>query len=217
MNVLAAAWIGAGCPVTSRATSVGSCARCATVADLVPAAAVVSRTFTAYDTWIQPGGRGLCVVCAWGYTTVSLRAVAHEVTRRPPTIRELSRTAANDILKAGPLGHDRAITVPLRPGRKHIVPSAAWGRVNTDDAQLPWTADDAHRLRLVDELRGHGFGSRMLAAPAPAYQVMKAIAPAHWEQILHAWASLNPWRAPESPWLPLALNVSTPTRSTEDR
>jgi hypothetical protein len=36
--------------------------------------------------------------------------------------------------------------VPLRPGRKHLLPTATWGHVTVDDAQLPWSTTDTARL-----------------------------------------------------------------------
>jgi len=213
MNVLTAAWISAGtsagAPAASQST--GRCARCATSAPLVPVRDVVSKVFTGFDGWADPAGRGLCAACAWGYSTPSLRAVPHLVTREPATMRELGRAEAGALLTTGALGADSALVVPLRPGRKHILPTAAWGRVTVDDAQLPWTDHEAHLLGVVVRLRDLGFGSRMLAEPAPAFQVMTGLDPALWGEVMTVWSELAPWRVPAGPWLPLALHLTIPT------
>jgi hypothetical protein len=214
MDVLTAAWIGSGAPVTDRATAgLGACARCGTAGDLVPARSVISRSFTGFDGWLSPAGPGLCRVCSWGYATAGLRAGAHLITRTPATVQALTRDQAGAVLTS-PLAADRALVVPLRPGRKHVLPDAVWGRVSVDDAHLPWGEHDAALLQLVIDLRGKGFGSRMLAEPAPPYPVLQTLPRGCWRPVLQAWEQLASWRAPDSPWLPLALHVTLPTSDT---
>jgi hypothetical protein len=107
------------------------------------------------------------------------------------------------------LAPDVALAVPLRPGRKHVLPAAAWGRVTTGDACLSWTCADAARLAVMARLRRQGFGSRMLAAPAPAFGVLRRLAPDHWPQVTRDWEALRPWRE-RRPWLDLALRLPAP-------
>ncbi|GAA5033191.1 hypothetical protein GCM10023317_84890 [Actinopolymorpha pittospori] len=210
MNVLTAAWIGTGAPPAT-STTTGTCARCAAFGDLVPARLRISKQFTGFDGWANSAGRGLCQACAWAYSTPALRSVPHLVTRDPATMQQLARGEADVLLRSGALGSDLALVVPLRPGRKHILPTACWGRVSIDDAQLPWSDQDAERLRVLVTLRGLGFGSRMLEEPAPPFRVMKTLRPAQWSWALQGWEQLAFWRAPDNPWLPLALHVTTPT------
>lgn len=214
MSVLAAAWAAAGSPAAA-GTMDGACARCGAAARLVPVRTAVSKQFTAFDRWADPCGAGLCAGCAWGYTTAALRAGAHLVTRLPPTLTAVGRAGAAGRLLAGPLRPDAALIVPLRPGRKHLLPDAPWGRVAVDDAAVPWSAGDARRLRAVRELRGLGFGSRMLAAAAPAFQVLARLPAARYGEVLGLWAELDPWRVPGSPWLGLAIHITTPMKEEQ--
>lgn len=207
MNVLTAAWAGAGSP-TPPTVGVGSCARCAQVAALVLARSVVSKVFTGYDDWVCPSGTGLCPACAWGYATASLRGTAHLITRDPATLDGAGRQGVYALLTAGALGPDVAVVVPLRPGRKHLLPGATWGRVTLDDAQLPWTTQDAHRLGAVAELRAHGFGTRMLTQSCPPFSVLRRLPRRAWPHVMATWQTVDIWRVPASPWLPLALHIT---------
>jgi len=65
MDVLTAAWAAHGRPPIKGLSAAGECARCGR-ADLgaVATRAVVSKTFTGYDGWLNPCGAGLCPVCA---------------------------------------------------------------------------------------------------------------------------------------------------------
>jgi hypothetical protein len=67
------------------------------------------------------------------------------------------------------VGTDTAVVVPLRPGRKHLLPDARWDTATVDDAQLIWTSVDAHRLAVMRRLRAHGFSESMLCDDSPAY------------------------------------------------
>lgn len=217
MDVLTAAWVGAGSPSPHAAPLTGECSHCRSPDHLVPVRAVVSKQFTGFDGWANPSGRGVCPGCAWGYSTVELRAGAHLVTRDPPTLSRLDRAAVADLMRLGPLNADRALVVPLRPGRKHLLPAAVWGRVSVEDVDLSWSDQEVHRLRQVDRLRALGFGSRMITAPAPPFQVMKTLAPRRFRQALDAWGQLEPWRQPGNPWMALAVHITTPTTTKESR
>lgn len=218
MNVLNAAWKSAGAPDRDSAHvgNVGRCARCATDGDLTPVREVLSKVFTGFEGWFHPGGRGLCAACSWGYSNKALRAVPHLISRDPASMRELTRAAVSELLAEGALEAGSAVVVPLRPGRKHILPSAAWGRVSVDDAHLPWTDRDAQLLGLVVRLRRLGFGSRMITEPAPPYQVLSQLDTSVWALVLYAWEQLSPWRAPANPWLALALHLTTSTSISKE-
>ncbi len=215
MTVLTTAWRAAGSPARSDIAIAGICARCGSPAELTPARAVISKTFTGFGGWIDPSGHGLCPACCWGYDTDALRLSPHLVEADPPHLTRLTKTQTGELLQQGCLGSGQALVVPLRAGRKHLVPTAAWGRVTTDNTQLPWGDSDARRLRIVARLRGLGFGTRMLAAPAPAYPTLRRLPATDWPQVISWWGELDPWRVADSPWLALALHVTTPLTTKE--
>lgn len=215
MTVLDAAWSGSGTSARNLGAGEGACARCARSGAVVPVRAAISKTFTGFDDWDDPSGPGLCPACAWGYTAPALRSVPHLVGRDPASLQRLDRPRAGELLSSGGLSPDLALIVPLRPGRKHLLPTAVWGRISVDDARLTWRKRDAELLALVLQLRGVGFGSRMLGEPAAPFRVLRTLPPGRWSWVLWAWDELACWRAPDSPWLTLALHLTTPTVSKE--
>lgn len=193
---------------TGSPTDPGPCARCATPSsDLATTRTVVSKSFTGYDGWADPSGRGLCPPCTWAYRTPALRQVPHEITTHP-SCRALTRPRLRTLL-AHPVPTTTALVVPLRPGRKHLLPTAQWGRVTTDDATLTWTTADAARLAVMAALRAQGFGPRMLLAPAPAWPVLAKLTPAQRLSTQQHWSQLAPWRRAR-PWFDLAIHASAP-------
>lgn len=208
MDVLSAVWVAAGRPCTppARRALPGRCARCAAQAQLVPTRHVVSKVFTAFDGWADPSGPGLCPSCRWAYANPEFRQRPHLVRQRPD-VQALEAAGVYALLSSGPLEPTCALTVPLRPGRKHLVPLARWGQVTLDDLAVPWRTSDAIALRTVGRLRSLGFGSRMLAEPAPAWSVLRQQPRSQWSRISADWASLQCWR-PASPWLSLALHLT---------
>ena len=209
MDVLTAAWTAAGRPLPAVPAGAGRCARCSTSSTgLTPVRQVLSTSFTGYDTWDDPGRGGLCPACTWGHTTPALRATAHHLTRTGPRLRPLSRPALAARLGA-PLSCDEALVVPLRPGRKHLLPDATWGRITLDDLTLPWTPQDVIRLQAVRRLRQAGFGSRMLTAPAPAWTVVHRLPAARRTAVMDDWSRLQVWRD-RPPLLAFALHATVP-------
>lgn len=215
MTVLTAAWVGSGCSGGEDAPAATRCARCGARAGVVPTGAAVSKTFTGFDDWAIPGGRRLCECCAWGYSTPALRAGPYLVTRDPAGIRGLTRRQVGQLLADGALAEDRCVVVPLRPGRKHLLPAAVWGRVCVDDAHLAWTAVHAELLRLIYRLRSLGCGSRMLAEPAPSFRVLSSLPANQYAAMLRDWERLSCWREPDNPWLSLAVHITLPDTTTE--
>ncbi len=207
MNVLTTAYT-ATCPrpaSTPAATHHGVCARCATSSsELSATRTVVSKTFTGFDGWADPSGPGLCPACTWAYRTPALRQVPHEVTTHP-SCRILTRARLRRLL-AHPLPTTTAVVVPLRPGRKHLLATAQWGRVTTDDATLTWTCADTDRLAVMATLRAQGFGPRMLLAAAPAWPVLAKLAPHQRLLTQQQWPLLAPWRRAR-PWFDLAVHA----------
>jgi GNAT superfamily N-acetyltransferase len=208
MDVITTAWHAAGEPHPARPRSYGRCARCARHAGLATVSDVVSGTFTGWDGWDDPAGPGLCPACAWAYRHPPLRLCATCVTASPAAMSHPALAEVATMLQEA-LAPDVALAVPLRPGRKHVLPAAAWGRVTTGETCLPWTRADAARLAVMARLRGQGFGSRMLAAPAPAFGVLRRLTPDRWPQVTRDWEALRPWRE-RRPWLDLALRLPAP-------
>jgi hypothetical protein len=208
MNVLTTAYTATRqrpAPILAAAHQ-GACARCATSSsELSATRTVVSKTFTGFDGWADPSGPGLCPACTWAYRTPALRQVPHEVTT-DPSCRPLTRPRLRALL-AHPLPTTTAVVVPLRPGRKHLLATAQWGRVTTDDATLTWTSADTDRLAVMARLRAQGFGPRMLLAAAPTWPVLVKLAPRQRLLTQQQWPLLAPWRRAR-PWFDLAVHAS---------
>lgn len=211
MDVLTAAWRGSGCPGSTEGTDRGVCARCGVSSTLTAVGEVVSRSFTGFDQWVEPAGSGVCPACSWVFRTPILRTANHLVTRDPVSCQQIDRGTLVALLHRA-LPASVAVVVPLRPGRKHVLPMAAWGQVAVDNAVLPWTAMHAGVLQVVIELRRAGFGSRMLQEPAPTFEVLQRLPQPRWASVMDAWRLLDPWRAPDNPWFSLALHLTLPRK-----
>jgi len=212
MDVLTTAWTAAGKPRPSLAAAArrtGNCARCGTTSgELTATGKVISKVFTGFDHWHSPHGPALCPSCTWGYRTPQLRAASHLVSADPARMRQLTIPQLGILLES-PLPCDVAVIVPLHPGRKHLVPTAGWGRVTIDDIQLPWGVDDTRRLAAMRRLRAAGFGSRMLAEPTPPWPVFRRIPRHGWADVLTDWPALDPWRSRRL-WFDLAAHATAP-------
>lgn len=207
MDVVTAAWAAAGCP-DAGCRSAGSCARCGRQGPTASVRDLVSGNFTAWDDWVDPSGAGLCRPCAWAYREPCLRALPTLVLAAGPGLGHPARGDLAGLLSR-PADQAAALIIPLRPGRKHLLTAAQWGRVRTDDATLPWGQADVTRLQAMLRLRQAGFGTRMLAARAPAFPVLRGLTPAERTAVLSDWELLRAWRA-RPPWLQLAAYVTTP-------
>lgn len=206
MGVVAVAWIAAGRPQSEgNQWAISSCARCARVAPVAPVRQVVSKNFTSWDGWRARGMDGLCAACVWAYDAPDLRQHPHLVESNPPRLRRLDGAALGTVLSR-PVGSTSSVVVPLRRGRVHLLPTAQWGRVTVDHASLSWTAADVARMATVRRLQEQGFGSVMLAEPAPAYGVMRRLPAQRWAQVLADWAQLDPWRR-EPLWFAVAIRA----------
>ena len=183
----------------------GRCARCGSPGRLTPTRQVLSPTFTGFDGWIGPAG-GLCPSCTWLYQTPALRNVPHLVTQAP-TFNAIDLTEAYVLLAQGPLKPTCALSVPLRPGRKHLFADVQWGTIRTDDTNLTWTAADADRLTTLRHLRELGFSPAQIADPAPRFEVLQSHPSSIWAATTRSWATLECWRRTRH-WLALALTLT---------
>lgn len=206
-----AAWHAVGRPLPAAASDDGPCARCADPRPLTPTALVVSRGFTSMDSWSAPCSLGLCPACTWAYRHPELRQLPHLVSATPPGLTPLTGPALLEVLATPPTPRT-AITVPSRPGRKHVLPAATWGRVTLDETPLTWTRADTRRLKTVLELITAGAPAGSLTEPVPPWPVVAATRPPDRGRLLDQWAALRPWR-PATPWLTVAL-VATRGRNS---
>lgn len=202
----------AGIPI-----SIGVAARCAHCgaysAEGDRVGSVVSRSFSAYDSWFDFSADRLCRKCVWLFTTGYLRSSAYSVTTAP-TMQILGPKALSSLLST-PIGVDTAVIVPLR-GRKHLLASARWGAITVDDATVPWDRSAVAAVEVIHRLRAAGFGVKELRQQTPAYQRMRTIPPNLWAQVLSDWKSLEPWRA-RGPWWELLVRASPKTRTDAQR
>ena len=150
---------------------------------------VVSRGFTGRSEWMNPAGTRLCRVCAWAYRDERVRRHPMVICRRPGEARLVDGAGARAELRRA-LPEDMALTVP-RTGRKHLLPSAMWGRIFFDDVAIPWNTADAHRLRAVEHLRAAGASEADLRRPSPPWPLLRSAGGAHM-QVLSTWPLLDP-------------------------
>ena len=174
----------------------------------VPAGSVISRNFTGFDEWADPGAEVICRGCAWGFTAPDGRTAMRVVRRDPVGMAVLSPAGVRELLVCGPLPAGWALVVPLRPGRKHLLSQARWGVVTVDDARLPWGSAEVARMRVAVRLRRLGISAAALsAAAAPFGQVQGLTALARLE-VLTLWPQLQIWREDGSPWMRLVQRVT---------
>lgn len=207
-----AAWRASGSPRGSQLAAVGRCGRCLGVDTLTPTGQVVSENFTGFDSWRGSPRDGLCPACAWGYRTPALRAAAFRVTADPPQLQLLPIEDLAAAL-ARQVGAEEAISVPLRAGRKHVLPEARWGQVCVDGTNLPWSSDDVLILAIVLRLRKGGIPGPALRSPAPPWNTMRSLESAGRSELLEDWERLAPWRDRPA-WMDLAV-LATNRRTKE--
>lgn len=213
MDVVQAAWSAPGTPAPAHGDQGGACARCGQHSwSLTPTRKVVSRNFTAYDRWRHPAGTVLCAGCAWGYLHTPLRQQPHLINRDPARLTPMTTAQTLQVLLTRPIQPDQALVVPLRRARKHLAPEACWGRVTTDHGALPWTDLEQRLLQATQQLRAAGFPTAALREPAPPYRALRRHPTQQWPQLIALWDLLRPWRRPNSPWMPLAIHVTTPPK-----
>lgn len=201
---------GVESPVVDDVAVGGPCARCGSPSGRISVADVVSRVFTGTDSWIHPAGRSLCGVCAWAYSAPRVREAIRCVSRAPAAVRELTLAQAYAQLSGGGLEASLALVIPIRPGRRHLLPQAQWGRIVTDHGCFTWSSTDADRLLAVHRLHGAGIpAAALMGAAAPWLVIDRARSSGQLAQTLNDWELLKPWRAGSMhPWLALAQRLT---------
>ena len=209
VDVVRAAFAAAGRPESADASDgPAGCARCGlAVHTSVPVTATVSRTFTGFDGWVEPRGARLCVACGWMYRLPSLRSSMHLVTQHPD-LEILSPEQLGEILTRAVPTH-WAVVVPLRPGRKHVLPHAQWGRVAVDDVALRWGEHETVALAAMRRLRASGFRVRALLKPYPDATDLQGVSRSEWAAVIEDWWRLTEWRRAPL-WWAVGVRATTP-------
>lgn len=185
------------------------CARCGeSTPQTVPARKVVSAKFTAFDEWITPGGP-VCPVCAWGFTDARLRSkIVHLDSHDGTALIEGQRLA--EIL-ASPLPAHVAVVLPLRPGRKHLLPYARWGHVTVDDATVPWGTAAVDLRADLAWLRAAGMSVSQLETESLDFGFWRALDTASIPEALGRLDRIRPWRGTPT-WM-IGIRASTANSS----
>ncbi len=187
------------------------CARCATAAATAATTKILHRGFTSVDDWKAPTSTALCPACIWCYSTAQLRSSVLKVTAAPAGLTLL--TLPQLLLELGQtVRQDVAIALPSRPGRKHMLPSAAWGRVTLDEQPLTWSSADATRLNTLADLRRLGASATDLLKPVPAWKMVTMTPASARPALLSAWEDLAPWRRSPA-WMTVAIIATTAVRA----
>lgn len=181
-----------------------SCSRCGRRGcATVPSRQVVSRKFTAYDDWAQPGGE-LCQVCAWGLGGAGLRSSILAI--EPGQIRELDSSTLAELL-SHPVDDRTAVVLPLRPGRKHLVPAARWGHVVVDDVAVRWGGPEVILRAEMAWLRARDFSVAMIHDGNLDAGLLRRIPTDELADILESLERVRRWR--RSPHWQIAVRAST--------
>lgn len=187
----------------------GRCGLCATISQRASRIKqVISAKFTGWDTYTTDADPLWCPACAWLHTDSTLRSRPWLIT---PTVGHTpTRTELTTLLTA-PLPADVSVTVPLSR-KKHILATAQWGKVATDDRILPWDAVEASRLADLRWLRDLGFNEAALAETVPRFEQLTRIPVSLMQQVMDRWVGLNPWRADDT-YLRVALLAIRPEQT----
>jgi hypothetical protein len=147
------------------------CSRCHNTPGVFLVRQVVSAQFGGWDLIAGPHAAATwCVACCWAHTTPELRSRPWTVQTGPSRTSQGAGGVA-EMLRTGPLAPTVAVIVPISR-HKHLLPIAAWGRVTTDDAVLPWTALDAEAFTHLEWFRDRGVTEAELMQPAPPFTVL---------------------------------------------
>jgi len=191
---------------TSDKNNINECGRCQIVAPLTLFKEIISNNFTGWGA-INPSALGLCQSCTWGYRESQLRT------------RSVIVSSDGDALFATPdylrtllsqsLSPSIAISIPYA-GKKHLLPSAEWGMVMSDDGPLSWRSTEAELITILIKLRNFGVYESEFLEPAPPYRVVAALSfdTDHMIGLLDLWEQLRYWQ--NGPHIKIAIRATRP-------
>lgn len=196
-----AAYVHVHGPPAAGEQACGRCGRrqCVTT----PCRQAVSRKFTMFDDWVSPGG-DLCQVCAWGLSGAGLRSTVMAV--ESGLVRDLDGVDLAALLSR-PLSDQTAVVLPLRPGRKHLLPAARWGHVVVDDVAVRWGAGEVVLRAEMAWLRSRDFSVAMIHDGNPDVGLLRRIPTPEIADVLDALDRVRRWR--HSPHWQIAVRAST--------
>ena len=202
------AWefLGFNWPDTSDKSNVNQCGRCQIIAPLTLFKEIISNNFTGWGT-IDPSAVGLCESCTWGYRDPQLRSRSVIVSSEGDAL-----FATPDYLRtllSASLSPDIAISVPYA-GKKHLLPSAEWGMVVSDDGPLSWRSTEAELISILVKLRNLGIYESEFMEPAPPYRAVAALSFDTDVMIglLESWEQLRYWQ--NGPHIKIAIRATRP-------
>lgn len=200
------AWLNLGMDwaFTPDGNQIDSCGRCQLIKPLEAYKNIISNNFTGWGN-INPSSYGLCDSCAWGYRDPRLRTNAIIVHVEGSAF--LATPDQLKILLSMSLSPDVCISIPYS-GKKHLLPSAEWGMVVSDDGCLAWRSTEAHLINIISRLRPFGVYESEFMEPAPPYRAVAAIAQDTdgMIELLDLWAELRLWQ--NGPHIKLAIRAT---------
>lgn len=197
---------------TSDKNNITRCGRCQLIEPITVYKNIISNNFTGWGA-IDPSAEGLCDSCSWGYRDPQLRTT-------PVIIRSegVAIFAVSDQLKlllSMSLSPDISISIP-HAGKKHLLPSAEWGMVVSDDGPLAWRSTEANLIKIISKLRFFGVYESEFMEPAPPYRAVAAIVQDTdgMIELLDLWAELRFWQ--NGPHIKIAIRATRQTQVREN-
>lgn len=210
---LHALWVTLGKPLPQGApmNKSGTCSRCSTASTTASRLkVVVSDKFTGWANYTHDPDPLWCIPCTWAHTEPTIRTHPWRINVHPDP-KFADQTLCDDLRAALP--PHVALVVPISR-HKHILASAKWGHITTDDRLLTWTVHEARRFNLVCTLRDLGFNEAALSEPAPRYEQLAQLDSHVMTHVLDNWAELEPWRR-DPTYLKIAcISARAPRKST---
>jgi hypothetical protein len=180
---------------------IGSCGRCQNLERLTAFKDIISHNFTGWGA-VDPSALGLCDPCAWGYRDPMMRIMPTIIHRDGRAIIATQEQLRFILSMSFP--PDVAVSVPYS-GSKHILPSAQWGMVVSDDGPLSWRSTEAGLTDIVSALRTLNINESELMEPAPPAEAVFTLSTDTDKMIelLDLWAKLRVWQ--KGPHLRIAI------------
>ncbi|MBB1033155.1 hypothetical protein G6031_01950 [Dietzia sp. CQ4] len=121
-------------------------------------------------------------------------------------VRELDSAGLATLLSR-PLDDRTAVVLPLRPGRKHLLPTARWGHVVVDDVAVRWGGAEVVLRAEMAWLRARDFSVAMIQDGSPDIGILRRIPTHEMSDVLEALERVRRWR--NCPHWQIAVRAST--------